>query len=381
MRFRKPKKSSVKNIAIIALLIIFFPVGLFLMWKHSSWSKKAKWIISGSIVCLIIIGSIGAYYSPPTITVAGVKNNKISTDKSDYTLTGSISSLKDATLTINDQLIPISDNSKFNYRLLLEEGDNTFNLVSSNKNGEYNEAITIHRTNQAEFSERQEAESLAIAIRTEEVRKKEAEANAKAEETTKVVREKDIKKAETEKKAQDQKLGNQKVTQKSKSKKRSWFHWPVGKKDQVKEKEKAEQAKVAQGKVTAAADARKAIIDRIAPIYCAKRQSVKVKLTAEGEANGWPGNTGAGWTNDKCTNIITKLFVAGATEEELGLVVEGKYAIGMHEMSLLYSVGSPRDINTTRYANYKTSQYVYGDPLYNATYVYVDNGLVTAVQN
>ena len=351
------------------------------MWKRSAWSKKTKWIISASVASLVIIGSIGAYYSPPTITIAGAKNNKINTDKSEYTLTGSVSSLKDATLSINDQLVPISDGSKFAYKLLLEEGDNTFNLVSSNNNGEYSEAITIHRTTQAEFSERQEAESLAIANRTEEARKKEAEANAKAEEKAKAEREKNTKKAEADKKAQDQKLADQKAAQKSKTKKRSWFHWPFGKKDQDKEKEKAALAKVAQEKVTAAANARKAVIDRTAPVYCAKRQSVKVILTAEGEANGWPGNSGAGWTNDNCTNIITKLFDTGATEEELGLVAEGKYAIGMHEMSLLYSLGSPRDINTTRYANYKMSQYVYGDPLYNATYIYVDNGLVTAVQN
>ena len=47
-----------KTWAIIALLIVFFPAGLFLMWKYTTWSPKIKWIISGIFVFTILINLI-----------------------------------------------------------------------------------------------------------------------------------------------------------------------------------------------------------------------------------------------------------------------------------------------------------------------------------
>lgn len=46
-----------KNWFIILTLIIFFPVGLFLMWKYSNWHKAAKIIVT-SLFCLIIVFGI-----------------------------------------------------------------------------------------------------------------------------------------------------------------------------------------------------------------------------------------------------------------------------------------------------------------------------------
>ena len=37
-----------KKNGIIIVLILFFPVGLYLMWKHSDWNNKTKVIISYS---------------------------------------------------------------------------------------------------------------------------------------------------------------------------------------------------------------------------------------------------------------------------------------------------------------------------------------------
>jgi colicin import membrane protein len=378
-----PKRLYANKAVIIALLIFFFPVGLFLMWKFTDWSKKTKWIVSAAVTAILIIGFIGALISPPSVTVANAKNNKINTDNAEYILAGDVSSLNGANLTINDQSVPLTDSNKFSYNLLLKEGDNTISLVSTNKNGETKEVVIVHRTTQAEFAARTEAERLMSDKRTQEEINKESDANAKSEAEHKAQQEKIKREAEAKAKEQAQKakIAQDKVTKESKTKKRFSFHWPFGKSDQAKAKEQAQKAKIAQDKVTAAANARRAIINRIAPIYCEKRKSVKVKLTAEGEANGWPSNDGTGWTSAECTIIISKLFDSGATEQELDLVADGKYAIGMHEMSLLYSVGSPRDINTTSSFGYKRSQYVYGDPLYNATYIYVENGTVTTVQN
>lgn len=39
---------------VILLLIFFFPVGLYLMWKSGLWTKQTRWIISGVIVLVLI---------------------------------------------------------------------------------------------------------------------------------------------------------------------------------------------------------------------------------------------------------------------------------------------------------------------------------------
>src|SRR3989344_3234662 len=44
---------------IIALLILFFPAGLYLMWKHAKWNKAVKGVITGFFV-LLLIGSFNS---------------------------------------------------------------------------------------------------------------------------------------------------------------------------------------------------------------------------------------------------------------------------------------------------------------------------------
>lgn len=45
-----------KSFGIIALLILFFPAGLFLMWKYAKWNKKTKWIITGIFSFILFSG-------------------------------------------------------------------------------------------------------------------------------------------------------------------------------------------------------------------------------------------------------------------------------------------------------------------------------------
>lgn len=53
------KKWYQKTPAIVACLIFFFPVGLFLMWKYASWTSRTKWIITGLLIAIILIGQAG----------------------------------------------------------------------------------------------------------------------------------------------------------------------------------------------------------------------------------------------------------------------------------------------------------------------------------
>jgi hypothetical protein len=47
-----------RNVGIIALLILFFPVGLYLMWKYARWSQAAKWSVTGVIIVCGIASQI-----------------------------------------------------------------------------------------------------------------------------------------------------------------------------------------------------------------------------------------------------------------------------------------------------------------------------------
>ena len=44
---------------IIALLILFFPAGLYSMWKHAKWNKTVKWVVTG-FFGLMILGSMAS---------------------------------------------------------------------------------------------------------------------------------------------------------------------------------------------------------------------------------------------------------------------------------------------------------------------------------
>jgi len=161
------------------------------MWKFGDWTKRTKWIVTGIIALIIALGFIGAYNSTPTITINNARDSKISTDNTEYEFTGDVSSMKSATLTINDEFVPLSSGSKFSHKVSLEEGDNDFNLVAANDNGETSETVAIHRTTQAEFAARAEAERLAAEKKAGELRtEEEKKAQEKAEEEARVAKEK-----------------------------------------------------------------------------------------------------------------------------------------------------------------------------------------------
>ncbi len=44
--------------AIIALLWLFVPVGLYLMWRHASWGGRWKWAISGILAALVVVVAV-----------------------------------------------------------------------------------------------------------------------------------------------------------------------------------------------------------------------------------------------------------------------------------------------------------------------------------
>lgn len=55
---------------IIVLLIIFYPVGLYLMWKYAPWTKKTKWRVTWVYAVLVVLGSIRSFL--PLLSLASL---------------------------------------------------------------------------------------------------------------------------------------------------------------------------------------------------------------------------------------------------------------------------------------------------------------------
>lgn len=54
---QKPNKWYLSTPAVIAWIFLFFPVGIFLMWKYTSWHKGIKWAITAWIMILLVIAA------------------------------------------------------------------------------------------------------------------------------------------------------------------------------------------------------------------------------------------------------------------------------------------------------------------------------------
>ena len=107
----------------------------------------------------------------------------------------------------------------------------------------------------------------------------------------------------------------------------------------------------------------------------------KVDELLTGDVSGQSKSKGAYSASD-CKKIITGLYDLGYKKDDIKSVAESKYWVGMDVKLLFFSVGLANDYSTTTTTIFgKSSQLVYGDPLYGATYIYVDNGKVTSYQN
>ncbi|HUD44386.1 MAG TPA: hypothetical protein VMR41_02485 [Patescibacteria group bacterium] len=68
------------NGGIIALLIFFFPVGLFLMWKYAHWNKAVKWVIT-AIFAIFVFASINSSNSTTNQTQTSSNSSTTSTSQ------------------------------------------------------------------------------------------------------------------------------------------------------------------------------------------------------------------------------------------------------------------------------------------------------------
>jgi hypothetical protein len=151
---KKPQNDSsdkwraVPKWLVIALLIVFFPLGLYLLWRQDRWSKRTKkkttWATAGVFVGICIIAVI---FAPPTVTVT---SSLASVKDSSYQLMGKITP-SGSQVTVNGAQANVTGDT-FSANVQLNEGDNNLTVVVTKGNKKTEQAFKIHRYTKAEVA-------------------------------------------------------------------------------------------------------------------------------------------------------------------------------------------------------------------------------------
>jgi predicted membrane protein len=150
---------------------------------------------------------------------------------------------------------------------------------------------------------------------------------------------------------------------------------------QTSEQEKTAKVEKTVEDLNKIADELKAKVDKYAPIYCQNHTNVYMRNDKVLVEAGWPTFDGKrNWTQEECRTIISKLLDI-TTEDRISQISEGrKIGVGMTNVEVIYSLGYPDDINSTTNSYGVSEQWVYGSPIYDGQYVYLEDGVVTSYQ-
>ncbi len=140
--------------ATLALLILFFPVGLYLMWRYMDWGKVPKLVISGIGTAGIAgVFILAVMFAPPTIAV---KSSTAAISGSQYSLVADIMP-DNATVTVNGQQVSLGSQGHLSTQLTLPQGDNQITVVARGSNNRVTQqVISVHRYTTAEIAKQQQ---------------------------------------------------------------------------------------------------------------------------------------------------------------------------------------------------------------------------------
>ena len=131
------KKWYQKTVWIIALLILFFPVGLFLMWKYTDWKKPVKWGVTVFILFCFIAGRFSSDNLEKISLQASTNRTydineevdiNIATTPADYQLSEDDFECSGGDITISDKNIIFTASTTGSYKIQAEH-----NRIKSNK--------------------------------------------------------------------------------------------------------------------------------------------------------------------------------------------------------------------------------------------------------
>jgi hypothetical protein len=85
-------------------------------------------------------------------------------------------------------------------------------------------------------------------------------------------------------------------------------------------------------------------------------------------------------TSEAARQTIRDCLDTFKKKEDCEHIINNLYWIGMPDVWAIKSVGNPDDVNQTVFSNFTQEQWIYGNPLYGATYLYFENGILKSYQ-
>lgn len=198
---------------IIALLILFFPVGLFLMWKYTNWKKPIKVIITALFAFVTISAMTSPKLESMSLSADTSKtydinqNIKITAEilPSDYDIPDSAFKSSGGKIKISDDFIVFSAPKAGSYKIWLEYGgikSNTISIKTEDKTAIEKEKAAVAKKKAEEEAKKKAEEEAKKKAEEEAARKAEEEriaaeqAAAKAEEEARIKAEEEAQAAE-----------------------------------------------------------------------------------------------------------------------------------------------------------------------------------------
>lgn len=177
----RKNKRVLNNFGLILLLIFLLPIGLYVMFKKSGWSKKSKTIVVGIVSAFVALVVVGMIFAPPTVTLDNLKENENkSVNDENFIVVGSVFPY-DASIIINDKAVETDKQGKFNYSVPLNEGDNDIKIIVKKDDKQSTYTYKLHKYTKAEMTAQEEATAKKEAEAADAAAKKKADDAAAAQ--------------------------------------------------------------------------------------------------------------------------------------------------------------------------------------------------------
>lgn len=154
MRKMKSRRWQANNLLIITFLVIFWPIGFYLLWRRSEWNNHTKVVVTATVSLLFVaLMVLAVIFAPPTIAITSSLQPQIGAN---YTLTGTVESAD--TVVVNGKAVTVA-NGSFSINIALGKGDNGIDIVAHRGNEETDTRVTIHRYTDAEIARQRQQEA------------------------------------------------------------------------------------------------------------------------------------------------------------------------------------------------------------------------------
>lgn len=135
----------------IAMWYIAIPaVSIWFIWKKTKWSKRNKWIGTGSVFLLLIIfASIASYNSKPPVLTISEPSDNYSVQAKTIAIKGNVSP-SGSNVSVNNKPIDVEGNGSFNYEVALDDMNNIFLIKATHGGKTAQQKLNINRIFTAE---------------------------------------------------------------------------------------------------------------------------------------------------------------------------------------------------------------------------------------